>query len=330
MMERMDSAMKARISEGAMRRIVISAALLMLILLLFQTFQVQAAERPIVILIGDNIEPYNLAAQGAKQGLQGRKTETYVLGADPGQIVHIMEKISLLSPAAVIAIGSQAALALKVNPIDPPVVFTMVVEHEQWLKRTRSWAVSMHLSPEDAYERIRQVLPKRKIAVPYNPERTGPLVEELVAYFQKHTPIQLIPMIVRKPAELGPALMKESGAYDALWILPDSSFIDALSVQYLMEYSFQQRLPVLGYSEGLSRTGAVLSLAGNYEDMGLQAAEIAQRVVAGGNPPQVTFPRRIRTYLNLRVAKVLNLEITDTLIARADRIYPLNPDLIPK
>lgn len=312
-----------------MSRAVLSATL-MLILLLFRILPAHAAEQPIVILIGDNIEPYNLAARGANQGLQGRKTETVVLGTDPEQIIHTMERISLLSPAAVIAIGSQAALALKATPINAPVVFSMVVEHEQWLKQPRSWAVSMHLSPEDSYERIRQVLPMKRIALPYNPERTGLLVKELIAYFQKHTPIRIIPMIVRKPAELGPALIRESGGYDALWIFPDSSFIDALSVQYLMEYAFQQRLPVLGYSEGLSKNGAVLSLAGNYEDMGAQAAEIAQFIIAGRNPPRVSFPRRIRTYLNLRVAKILNLEITDTLIASADRIYPLNPTLIPR
>ena len=184
----------------------------------------------------------------------------------------------------------------------------------------------MHLPPQDAYERIRQVLPKRKIAIPYNPNRIGTLVKGLVSYF-KNTSIELVPIIVHNPSELAPALNSMRSQFDALWILPDASFIDSLSVQYLIDYSMSERLPILGYSEAFSKNGAVLSLAGNYEDMGRQAAETTIKVLSGEKQARIQSPRRISTFVNVRVAQILNVQIGETLLALADQIFPSDPTL---
>lgn len=285
-----------------------------------------AADTPIVILTGANIEPYQAAAEGAKKALQGERFVVVSVDAEIEKIQHVMEKVSLLSPKAIIAIGSEAALAERIGSIDSPVVFCLVVDHDEWLKRPRSWAVSLHLSPEDSFHRIRQALPNKRIAIPYNPERTASFVKDLTGYFTKNN-VELIPIVVRKPVELGPALIQARSKYDALWIIPDPSFIDPLSVTYIIEYSMVERIPIIGFSEAITQNGAILSVAGNYEDMGKQAAELALKVLSGQNPRRIAFPRKVQTYLNLRVAKLLDLNITDTLIAQADQLYPIDHKL---
>ncbi len=285
-----------------------------------------ASERPIVILVGSDIAPYRSAAKGAEEKLSGDRTVTYTLDGNPDRMFHTMSKVSLVSPRAIIAIGSQAALAIKANPVNVPVIFCLVVNHAEGLEIPQSWGISMHPLPRDAYEMIRKILPRRRIGIPYNPERTGGIVEGLVAYF-KNTPIQLVPMIVREPAEIIPALQKERSRYDALWLLPDGSFIDALSVRAIIDYSISERFPILGFSEALARNGAVLSVAGNYQDMGRQAAETVRLVISGKRPPRVQPPARLTSFVNVRVARILNIPMGETLVALADRIYPTDPGL---
>lgn len=280
-----------------------------------------AMERPIVILTSSPIEAYRKAETGALETLGHQKTVTYSLNGDPNRIPHVANQISVLAPRAVIAIGGLAAMALRTHPVDAPVVFCLVLDHTRALRLPHSWSVSMHVPAGEAYDRIRQVLPKRRIGIPHDPERTGWLVRELTAFFQ-HTPIRLVPLIVRSPAELGPALAAGRSEIDALWIVPDASFLDAVSIKYVLKYSATERLPLIGYSDGFTRSGALLSLAGDDADMGRQAAELAQQVAAGKEPPRVQPPRHILTFFNLRVAERLHITVNQGLVALAKRVYP--------
>ena len=104
--------------------------------------------------------------------------------------------------------------------------------------------------------------------------------------------------------------------------MPDASFLDAVSIKYLLKYSATEGVPLIGYSAGFTRSGALLSLAGDDRDMGHQAAELAKRVAAGEEPPRVQPPRHILTFFNLRVAERLRIAINPGLVALAERVYP--------
>ncbi len=314
---------KPRTSAGwRLRTRVHGVFLAILVLGLLQPFVSAAMEHPIVILTSSQIEAYRKAETGALETLRHQRTVTYNLDGDPNRIPHIADQISVLAPRAVIAIGGLAAMALKAHPVDDaPVVFCLVLDHAQALRLPHSWSVSMHVPADEAYERIRQVLPKRRIGIPYDPERTGWLVHELTMFFQR-TPIRLVPIAVRSPAELAPALVAARSEFDALWIMPDASFLDAVSIKYLLRYSATEGLPLIGYSDGFTRSGALLSLTGDDEDMGRQAADLAQRVAAGEEPPRVQHPRHIVTFFNLRVAERLRITINPGLVALAERVYP--------
>jgi putative ABC transport system substrate-binding protein len=293
----------------------------LLIMVIFSGPSVEASDQPIVILQSSEIEVYSLAAKGVGEVLKDGKALTYTLAGDPNRIPHVMEKIALVSPRLVIAIGSLATLALKMEPIHVPVVFCLVVNHSEALQMERSWAISMHLPAEEAYRRINEVLPRSRIGIPYDSERTGELVGSLLNYF-KGKSIQLIPVPVKSPAGLSTALIQARSKIDALWILPDASFLDPASAKFLLRYSVSESLPLLGYSEGFSKNGALMSMVGDYREMGRQAAETAEQILSGEDPSKVKFPRGIRTYINIQVAKRLNIPVGRSLILLAERIYP--------
>lgn len=294
--------------------------------LFFMSASVEAEERPIVVLLSPEIEAYKIAAKGAYETLKDHKRITYTLDRNPEQFRYVMEKVSLVNPEAVIAIGSQAILALKIHPINSPVIFCLALNHTEALEIPDSWGISMHIPARDVYERIRSVFPKGRIGIPFNPDRTGTLIKDLVNFFSD-TPIQLIPISVHAPSELSPALKKMRSRFDILWIQPDPSIIDFFTVKFIIDYSILERIPLLGYSEAFAKNGAVLSLTGNYEDMGRQAAETAMRIIAGERPERIQAPRRVSTFLNLRVARILDISIGQDSVAMADRIYPKDPEL---
>src|SRR5579871_3124589 len=100
-----------------------------------------SADAPTVILVGSNIEPYKEAAEGAKSALQNDHVVVVHVEADLVKLEHTMEKVSLLGPKAIIAIGSEAALAVRIGVLRAPVVYCLVVDHNEWLKQPNSWAV---------------------------------------------------------------------------------------------------------------------------------------------------------------------------------------------
>ena len=282
---------------------------------------VSSLTHPIVILKSSDIDAYRKATRGVMDALKNHPALVYNLNGDLNRISHVMEKIEIVSPKAIIAIGSLSVLALKTVPIDTPVVFCMVVNPTEALQTPKSYAISMHLPIDEAYHRIKQIFPGGRIGIPYNPERTGDLVENFLSYF-KETPIELIPFVVHSPSDLGPNLTRFRSKIDALWLFPDSSFLDVISVKFLLKYSFTENLPLIAYSKGFSKSGALLSLVGDYEEMGRKAAQVALRVVSGDNPPKVQHSLKLQTYINLQVANRMNILVKNSLIALADQVYP--------
>lgn len=281
-----------------------------------------AGGRPVVIITSSNIDAYRQAESGARERLRGHKMKTYPLNGDPESIPDVVEQASLLSPQAVIAIGSLAAAALKAHPVDAPVVFCLVIDHNAALKSVpHSWAISMHPPAEESYARISRVVPEHRIGIPYDPDHSGWLVREFLPFFNG-TSMTLVPFTVRSARELGPALLETRDQIDALWIVPDPGFLDAMSVKYLLKYAATEGLPLIGYSDGFTRSGAVLSLAGDHRDMGRQAADVVERLKTGESPARVQPPRHVRMLINLRVAARLGITIDPGVAELAERVYP--------
>lgn len=314
--------LKSRTVEKRIRGRIIGFARLAILTLVWLPWQpADGSDRPIVILQSSKIKPYEIAAKGAIEELGTHPILTYVLDGNPDHTSGVIEQIGMVSPRAVIAIGSLAIFSLKEHPINIPVVSCVVVDHTEALQIPDSWVVSMHLPADEAHNRIVQVLPTSRIGIPYNPLRTGELIKTLVEYFSGTT-IHLIPFVVQSPAELSPSIDKIRPQIDALWIVPDSTFLTSNSVKYLLRYSGAQRLPLIAYSEGFTKSGALLSLGGDYEDMGRQAARIAIRVLSGDEPSRIQHPERVVTFINLQVAKALNISVRESLVVLAARVFP--------
>lgn len=297
--------------------------IVLLIILLLPALPRQTfASDQIAILLSADIPNYLEAQEGVKSKLGTRKYLTYNLKNDLNNNQSVMSQIQLVSPKAVIAIGPLAVEALKLYPVEAPIVFCMVVNHTRALKRLPdSYGVAFQLSPEDSYDRIHLVLPHSKIAVLYNPEVTGSWMKNLQDHFQTYS-IKLLPIPITQPADIADALIKNRQNFNALWILPDGSFVDSATIDYFIRYSLKEKVPLIGFSEGLARSGALISLGGNYKQMGEKAVETLDLVMAGKQKERIEYVEGIKTYLNTAVAKLFDISINNTFYALVDRKFP--------
>jgi putative ABC transport system substrate-binding protein len=102
------------------------------------------------------------------------------------------------------------------------------------------------------------------------------------------------------------------GNIDAYWMLPDGMIITPQSIEYLILFSMQNRIPVFTFSEKYLRMGAFLSLEVNTLTMGKQAGEMARKILSGasvGDLPRMDASDTILT-VNQKVAQKLGISVS--------------------
>lgn len=280
------------------------------------------ASDQIVILLSADIPSYLEAQEGIKLKLGSRKQLTYNLRNNLDTYQTVMNEVELVAPKAVIAIGPLAVEALRLHPVEAPVVFCMVVNHAKALKNLpTSYGIAFQLSPEESFDKVHQILPHSKIAVLYNPEVTEAWLRNLMEQFEG-SGMKLIPISISGPGEISGALMKQRKEFTAIWILPDGSFVNDVSLDYFIRYSMKEKVPLIGFSEGLARSGALVSVGGNYKKMGEKSVEMLDLVLAKKQKERVEYLKDIKTYLNAKVAELFNISINPTFYAHADGVFP--------
>jgi putative tryptophan/tyrosine transport system substrate-binding protein len=107
---------------------------------------------------------------------------------------------------------------------------------------------------------------------------------------------------------------------EALLILADRIFLHNRT--RLMDFATQQRLPNVNAYHELVEAGGLMSFGPSYEDMHRRAAIYVDKILKGAKPADLPIeqPTKFTLILNLKVAKTLGLELSPTLLARADEV----------
>jgi putative ABC transport system substrate-binding protein len=82
-------------------------------------------------------------------------------------------------------------------------------------------------------------------------------------------------------------------------------------------------MPVIGYSRGMVKAGALFGLICDYEDLGRQAGEIAFRILKGEKPKEIPVepPREKLLIINQIVADRIGFDTPDEIIEKAYEIF---------
>ena len=106
---------------------------------------------------------------------------------------------------------------------------------------------------------------------------------------------------------------------DVLLLSPDTTVVSAETFKFIAQTSLETKVPLVGFSEGMSKAGAVLSIEGSYDEMGKKAAQAAKRMLAGA--AGVREAPEGSVFVNGKSAQLLGLAISPALRARASKVF---------
>jgi ABC-type uncharacterized transport system substrate-binding protein len=109
------------------------------------------------------------------------------------------------------------------------------------------------------------------------------------------------------PEDLPPALRRVLAESDVLLLVPDSIAINAGNAQNVLLTTYRFRIPVVGFSQGLTKAGAVASVYSSPAQIGLQGGQFALRLDADGELPAPGYSRENSFAFNPHVARSLGL-----------------------
>jgi putative ABC transport system substrate-binding protein len=283
-----------------------------------------ASATEIVILKSADITAYNQAVESFRAALDSTWTITpYDMQGDVAKGRKLARKIRASNADLVLAVGIKAALVAKLEIVDIPILYSMVLDPQKnGLTAPNMAGIMLEVPIDRQFGTMRGMLPSvKRLGVLYDPEKTGDLVEE-ARRSARAQGFELITRQVRSEKDVPSALRSLIPQVEGLWLIPDSTVLTEESVNFLLSMTLEANLPVIGFSAELVRSGALASLYVNYEDVGRQAATLAKRLLGGQiKTPAVFTPERLRLAVNLKTAKFLGITIPPEVLNRADQLY---------
>lgn len=293
-------------------------------LVAFATCLVQTPARgaELAVIQSAYMKPYNQALHGIEEALardipsRGPKSVTahtlqsYILSKNknPSQLSReILQK----QPDTLLVIGS-SSLSLVKGIEKKPIIYLMVpFPGLMTAAQDNITGINMNIEPDREIDQLMQVAPQvKKIGLLYDPDRTEAFVQKARNHAIKKG-LSLVALPVKHSSEVFNGLEKLKGKIDWFWMVPDLTVLTPQTIDFIMLFSLENRVPVLTFSDKYLDMGAVLSVSTDPRDMGRQAAELALQIMRGeedpGRPPVQV--RKIIVKTNHQAARILGIEL---------------------
>jgi putative ABC transport system substrate-binding protein len=278
----------------------------------------QAAGYVVVIRSAD-LPPYR-AVETAFRDAIGRPSRTFSLASDSARVE--VQRALEGEAQLVFAIGAQAARqALDLSPQYPavPVVYALVPNPEKIGVQGLAPGISMYVSPAVQAATVRALLPKAKrVGVLYDAAISEALVAECDAAAAT-VGLTLVREAVASRKDVAAAARSLFRQADVVWLIPDTTVLSADTFKFLVQISLETKVPLVGFSEGMTRAGALLSVEAEHAAMGKKAADLARRIL-GGARPRIESPDASIS-LNIKSAQLLGVNVPPVVRSQASIVF---------
>lgn len=302
--------------------------LMSLVLIAFSCFfseLVHAAGPEIAILKSSDLKAYNEAVEGFKATAPGDATYIeYDLRGDLERGKHLARKIRATNSSLVVAVGLKAALAAKLEIVDIPILYMMILDPIKYqLTAANMTGVLLDIPADRQFKVIRTFLPTlHRIGVMYDQDKTAAKLKEVESRAATHN-FQLRVFPVDNDKEVPQQLRSLLSESEALWLIPDSTVLTDESIRFILESALAKHVPVVGFSSEFTRLGALLSMSIDYGEIGRETGLLAKRIVNGEQqlPLKPISVQRIRITVNQKTARYLGITIPKELDSLIDETY---------
>jgi putative ABC transport system substrate-binding protein len=281
----------------------------------------------VAVILSANVDAYREALHGFKGALRHRIVAEYDMEGSFGRGKSILDEIQTKpKPDLILTVGPWAFQLAAAKGATIPIVYAMVLNPPSITPAGAKniTGASMNVPVESIFRVFKQLGSKnRRVGVVFNRANTGYLMRRAEQVVREEG-LELVSREVRSPKEAIQAIdsLQEEKIH-ALWILPDETILTPEVIQYMLLFSFRSKVPLLGLSDRQAQMGALLSLSfGSSEDIGRQAAELANSVLEGKSPDMIpyTMARQLKLTVNLKTAEKLGIEVPKSILGTANSI----------
>ncbi|MER2514441.1 MAG: ABC transporter substrate binding protein [Nitrosomonas ureae] len=243
-----------------------------------------------------------------------------------------VEELSTHHPQLLVTVGTKAAqMAFQISNARYPVISTLLpktsfdnlLATQRLSDAKRFTAIYIDQPIGRQLDLVRIVLGSgRRVSVVLGPESSRNLDQMVTAAESRG--LTLVAERIERSSELYPALQRLMSVSDAMVVVPDVQIANSETAQNLLLTSFRFRLPVVGYSAGYVKAGALMGVYTTPAQIGVEAGDLVRLVLKGNWPISPRFPRNFSVGINGHIARSLGLRL-DTETVLKDRLQRI-PD----
>ena len=279
----------------------------------------------IAILRSSDIEAYREAIAGLKAtGPIGAIYTEYDVQGDLELGKKLARKLRASNASLVVAVGLKAALAAKIEIVDIPIVYMMILDPlKHQLTADNMTGTLLEVPVDRQLKIIRTFLPTlHQLGTLYDPAKTSSRVKDAVLQAAK-SDFQLTGLPVESDKDVPQQLRTLLSNVEAFWLMPDSTVLTNESVRFILESAIARQIPVIGFSPEFTRLGALLSMSFNYGDVGRETGLLAKRILDGERqlPLDPAPIRQLKITVNLKTAKFLGITFPNGVTSLIDETY---------
>jgi len=311
-----------------MRKILLAAGILLTANLQAASVAVTAiVEHPALDAVRDGVKDALIVA-GYKEGenltwqYQNAQNNT----ATAGQIAR---KFIGDKPDVIVAIATPSAQAVVASTKTIPTIFAAVTDPvaaqlvPSWeASGTNVTGVSDKLDLTQQIELIKKIVPNAKrVGMVYNPGEANSAV--VVEAFKKILPshnMTLVESTAPRSIDVSSAARSLVGKVDLIYTSTDNNVVS--TYESLVKVATEAKIPLIASDTDSVARGAIAALGVNYYQMGVQAGEIAVRILQGEAPGTIATQtsQNLRLFLNPNAAARQGVTLSDAVLQEAAEI----------
>ena len=305
----------------------VKPTLLVLCLGIFIGVPNNAYAEVVAILKSAEIGAYTEAIDAFKGALPSsfQVTLEYDLQGDMAKGRNLARRIRASDANLVLAVGLKAALAAKLEILDIPVIICLVLDPEKYgLPTSNMVGLSLHIPFEKHLKPLQTLAPQiLRIGVLFDPQKSQGLRDQL-EQDARTLGLTLVAQAVHSEQEVSGTLKSLEDTVDAVYLLPDSTVLTENTLDFLISSTLEANIPLIGFSAGLVRSGAVTGVYFNYADLGRHAATLVPTLLiptASSIFGKMVPPDVVHKAINVKSARYLGLPLTPDILRSFDEQY---------
>lgn len=270
-----------------------------------------------------DLSPYDLAVKGFISSY-GNNVKVSDMAGDTENGKQIAKKLKKEKPDVIVAIGTLAAVTLKEVIKDTPVVCMLISRPEKYFKENSNYfGVGINPDPVKQLELVQKVIPSAsKIGIIHTTGNPNRAIERANSESGKFG-MQIIEQHIDSSSELQDALTEIRKKTDLLLLVVDEVVISEPAVEHIVKFSISHRYPIVGFSKKIVMSGALMSSISDYEEMGVQAAEMVNKIMNRkmDTKERFEYPSSNKFVINARSSDLLNVVIPEEVLKGATEVY---------